>query len=58
LEYHDLPIDDPKVRKPDASKAKAVLGWEAKVPFHEGIRTTINYFMGVLGEEAKCRLKD
>jgi dTDP-glucose 4,6-dehydratase len=58
LEYHDLPVDDPKVRKPDASKAKAVLGWEAKVPFHEGIRTTINYFMGVLGEEAKCRLKD
>src|SRR6187431_3288952 len=57
LEYHDLPVDDPKVRKPDASKAKAVLGWEAKVPFHEGIRTTINYFMGVLGDEAKCRLK-
>ena len=57
IEQHDLPVDDPKQRKPDITKARAVLGWEPKVDFDAGIRTTIEYFLGVLGSEAKCRLR-
>lgn len=36
--------DDPKVRKPDISKARRVLGWEPKVPVDEGLRRTIDWF--------------
>jgi dTDP-glucose 4,6-dehydratase len=35
--FHPLPIDDPKVRQPDISKARRVLGWEPKVPLREGL---------------------
>lgn len=35
--YKDLPVDDPKVRQPDISKAKRLLGWEPKVGFDEGL---------------------
>ncbi len=57
LEIHPLPADDPKQRKPDISKARRVLGWEPRVGFDEGIRQTIEYFLGVLGTQAKCRLR-
>jgi dTDP-glucose 4,6-dehydratase len=39
-----LPEDDPKVRKPDITRAKEVLGWEPKVAFDEGMRRTIAWF--------------
>jgi len=39
-----LPADDPKVRKPDITVARTVLGWEPKVELREGIRRTIPYF--------------
>jgi len=42
--YEDLPVDDPKVRQPDISKAKNKLGWEPKVNRKEGLQKTINYF--------------
>ena len=44
IEYRPLPEDDPKVRQPDITRAKKVLGWEPKVPFEEGIVKTIDYF--------------
>jgi dTDP-glucose 4,6-dehydratase len=44
VEYKPLPEDDPKVRQPDISRAKKVLGWEPKVHFEEGIAKTIEYF--------------
>jgi dTDP-glucose 4,6-dehydratase len=44
IEYKPLPVDDPKVRQPDITRAKNVLGWEPKVQFDEGIRKTIDYF--------------
>ena len=44
LEYKPLPVDDPKVRQPDITRAKNLLGWEPKVEFEEGIRLTIDYF--------------
>jgi dTDP-glucose 4,6-dehydratase len=36
--------DDPKVRQPDISKARQILGWEPKVSLEEGLRKTIAYF--------------
>ncbi len=39
-----LPQNDPKVRQPDITKAKRVLGWEPKVSREEGLRRTLNYF--------------
>lgn len=42
--HKSLPIDDPKQRRPDISKAKSLLGWEPKVPLEEGLRKTIDFF--------------
>jgi dTDP-glucose 4,6-dehydratase len=39
-----LPTDDPKVRKPDITRAKTLLGWEPKVPLEQGLTSTIEYF--------------
>ena len=44
LEFKPLPVDDPKVRQPDITRAKAILKWEPKVDFEEGIKHTIDYF--------------
>ncbi len=44
IEYKPLPEDDPKVRQPDISRARKILGWEPKVEFDEGIKKTIEYF--------------
>ena len=44
IEYRPLPEDDPKVRQPDISVAREVLGWEAIITLHEGLRKTIPYF--------------
>jgi dTDP-glucose 4,6-dehydratase len=46
--YKPLPIDDPKVRQPDITRAKTILGWEPRVEFQEGIVKTIDYFRGCL----------
>jgi nucleoside-diphosphate-sugar epimerase len=40
----EMPQDDPRVRKPDISKAKKVLGWEPKVGLEKGLTQTIDYF--------------
>ena len=47
--HHALPADDPKQRKPDISKAKAVLGWEPKVPLVDGLGPTIEHFRAIVG---------
>ncbi|MEI7958122.1 MAG: UDP-glucuronic acid decarboxylase family protein [Verrucomicrobiota bacterium] len=44
IETRPLPVDDPKVRQPNITRARKLLGWEPKVPFEEGIVTTIEYF--------------
>ena len=46
--FEDLPVDDPKVRRPDISRAKDVLGWEPGVGLEEGLRETIRYFERIL----------
>src|SRR5688572_16137857 len=44
-----LPVDDPKVRQPDITRARTLLGWEPKVPLHEGLARTLEYFRFKLG---------
>ena len=42
--YCDLPQDDPKVRRPDISRARNILGWEPKVKLRDGLEKTVEYF--------------
>jgi dTDP-glucose 4,6-dehydratase len=42
--FHPLPQNDPKVRQPDITKAKRVLGWEPEVSRQEGLKRTLQYF--------------
>jgi dTDP-glucose 4,6-dehydratase len=42
--FKDLPQDDPKIRQPDITVAKKVLGWSARVPRKEGLQKTMEYF--------------
>jgi dTDP-glucose 4,6-dehydratase len=49
IEFRPLPEDDPKIRRPDITKARALLKWEPEVPLEEGIGRTIEYFRSVLG---------
>jgi dTDP-glucose 4,6-dehydratase len=46
--FRPLPVDDPRVRQPDITKARAKLGWEPKVGLEEGLMRTIDYFKRVL----------
>jgi dTDP-glucose 4,6-dehydratase len=46
--YRPLPEDDPRVRQPDITRARTLLGWEPKVPLEEGLQATIAYFKGKL----------
>lgn len=48
-----LPTDDPRVRQPDVTRARTLLGWEPRVPLAEGLRTTIDYFRSALAVEAR-----
>jgi dTDP-glucose 4,6-dehydratase len=44
IAYKDLPVDDPKQRRPDITRARKLLGWEPKVDLATGLRETIEYF--------------
>jgi len=50
LVYEPLPQDDPKQRRPDITRAKQLLGWEPKVGLEEGLRLTIEFFRGRIGQ--------
>ena len=49
--HKPLPVDDPKVRKPDITKARTILGWEPQVPLDEGLKRTIDFFRDVVQRE-------
>jgi UDP-glucuronate decarboxylase len=48
IEFHPLPSDDPKQRRPDIGLARSVLGWEPVVPLATGLQHTVDYFRGIL----------
>ncbi len=50
IAFRDLPVDDPKVRQPDITKAKKLLGWEPQVELAEGLEKTIPFFRGRVSE--------
>jgi dTDP-glucose 4,6-dehydratase len=49
--YKPLPVDDPKQRKPDISRAKEILGWSPKVKRKEGLKITYEYFRSLSSED-------
>jgi dTDP-glucose 4,6-dehydratase len=49
--FKELPVDDPKQREPDITKAKALLDWEPKVKRKEGLKITYDYFKTLPEEE-------
>ncbi|MDB4948739.1 MAG: NAD-dependent epimerase/dehydratase [Gemmatimonadetes bacterium] len=54
IAFHPLPEDDPKVRQPDITVARAVLGWEPTVSLDEGLDRTIPYFRELLQGVPAC----
>ena len=55
IEARPLPVDDPKVRQPDISRARSMLGWEPAVPLREGVARTIDYFRSLGTERVGAR---
>jgi dTDP-glucose 4,6-dehydratase len=51
--FKPLPQDDPKVRRPDITRARSLLGWEPKVDRREGMRRTLEYFRGKVHNSGK-----
>jgi dTDP-glucose 4,6-dehydratase len=49
IEARDLPVDDPKVRRPDITRARTILGWTPKVDIEQGLQLTIEYFRKKIG---------
>ena len=49
--FKPLPVDDPRIRQPDISKAKKILGWEPKVLRKEGLANTLEYFKEMLNKK-------
>jgi UDP-glucuronate decarboxylase len=47
VKFLPLPEDDPRRRRPDIGRAKALLGWSPKVPLRQGLLQTILYFSGM-----------
>jgi dTDP-glucose 4,6-dehydratase len=55
IEFIDLPVDDPKVRRPDTTRAEQLLDWRPRVPSEEGLRRTVDWFAGQLaGREVRA----
>jgi dTDP-glucose 4,6-dehydratase len=54
IEFIDLPVDDPKVRRPDTTRAEHLLGWQPTVPSEEGLRRTVAWFADRLGGAAEA----
>jgi dTDP-glucose 4,6-dehydratase len=52
ISFIDLPVDDPKVRRPDTRRAEELLGWRPTVTSEEGLRATVAWFSEVLGRRS------
>jgi dTDP-glucose 4,6-dehydratase len=55
IRYEPLPQDDPKQRRPDISKARALLGWEPKIDLEAGLRLSLDYFKKAVAEDSAVR---
>ena len=51
IDYRPLPTDDPKQRRPDISRARAMLGWEPRVTVREGVARTVEYFRSLINTD-------
>jgi dTDP-glucose 4,6-dehydratase len=51
--YRDLPVDDPRQRQPDITRARTALGWEPKVNLETGLLSTVGYFTQALTNEER-----
>jgi dTDP-glucose 4,6-dehydratase len=56
--FKPLPVDDPKNRQPDISRAKEILGWQPKVDRRDGLKITFEYFRSLPSEEWKKKPKE
>ncbi len=50
VKFHPLPVDDPKLRHPDISRARRMLDWVPKVTLEEGLASTVRYFRELMGK--------
>jgi nucleoside-diphosphate-sugar epimerase len=48
IEHRELPVDDPRQRQPDISRARSKLGWQPEVGLEDGLGRTLEYFRSVL----------
>ena len=48
IEHRELPIDDPRQRRPDITRARTLLGWEPQVGLEDGLQRTLEYFRTVV----------
>jgi dTDP-glucose 4,6-dehydratase len=55
IRYEPLPQDDPKQRRPDISKARALLGWEPKIDLETGLRLSLDYFKRAVAEDSAVK---
>lgn len=55
IRYETLPVDDPKQRRPDISKAKRLLGWEPKIDLEAGLRMSLEYFKEAVAADSSVR---
>jgi dTDP-glucose 4,6-dehydratase len=55
IRYEELPVDDPKQRRPDISKAKRLLGWEPKIDLESGLRMSLDYLKTAVAAEVSAR---
>jgi len=51
IKYAPLPVDDPKQRRPDITKAKSLLGWEPKIGLEKGLKKSLGYFRQAVRQE-------
>lgn len=55
VRFDPLPVDDPKQRRPDISKAKELLGWEPKIELRTGLQLSLEYFRAAVGQAAVAK---
>ena len=55
IRHEPLPVDDPKQRRPDITKARKILGWEPKIDLETGLRLSLDYFKKAVAEETALK---